>query len=68
MTNDQSALAIVKTISQLGSSIALDILVEGIETTEQLEILKSCNCLKGQGFYFYMPMNHSDAEQLLPRL
>lgn len=65
MTNDQSALAIVKTISQLGSSIALDILVEGIETTEQLEMLKACNCNKGQGFYFYTPMNSTDAEQLL---
>lgn len=68
MTHDQSALAIVKAISQLGSSIALDVLVEGIETTEQLEILKSCNCRKGQGFYFYIPMNNSDAAQLLPRL
>lgn len=65
MTDDHSALAIVKAISQLGCSIALDILVEGIETTEQLEMLKSCNCSKGQGFYFYTPMNSTDAEQLL---
>lgn len=65
INKDRSALAIIKAIGQLGCSIALDILVEGIETAEQLEILKSCNCRKGQGFYFYPPMNRDDAEQLL---
>lgn len=65
MTLDRSALAIVKAITQLGDSISLDILVEGIETAEQLEVLKACHCLKGQGFYFYRPMSYADATALL---
>ena len=65
MTLDRSALAIVQAITQLGASISLDILVEGIETAEQLEILKACHCLKGQGFYFYRPLSCADATALL---
>ena len=65
MTLDRSALAIVKAITQLGDSISLDILVEGIETAEQLEVLRACHCLKGQGFYFYRPMSYADATALL---
>lgn len=63
--NDPSAVAIVKAITQIGSSICLDILVEGIENTEQLDTLKACDCHMGQGFYFYKPMPSRDAEKLL---
>ena len=63
--NDPSAVAIVKAITQIGSSICLDILVEGIENTEQLDTLKACDCRMGQGFYFYRPMPGQDAEKLL---
>ncbi len=52
MNSDPSALAIVKAITQIGSSIALDVLVEGIENTEQLDTLIHCDCQIGQGFYF----------------
>lgn len=63
--HDPSALAIIKAITQIGSSISLDILVEGIENTEQLDTLKACDCKTGQGFYFYRPMSMQDAEKLL---
>ena len=63
--HDPSALAIIKAITQIGSSISLDILVEGIENTEQLDTLIACDCQTGQGFYFYRPMPMADAEQLL---
>lgn len=63
--NDPSAVAIVKAITQIGSSICLDILVEGIENTEQLDTLKECDCRMGQGFYFYKPMPGYEAEKLL---
>ncbi|MCG2607970.1 EAL domain-containing protein [Acinetobacter sp. SM34] len=60
-----SDLAIVKAISQIGASISLDILVEGIETSAQVEALKACDCYIGQGFYFYHPLKFQDAMQLL---
>ena len=63
--HDPSAVAIVKAITQIGSSICLDILVEGIENNEQLDTLKACDCRMGQGFFFYRPMPGQDAENLL---
>ena len=68
MHDDVSSLAIVKAISQIGTSISLEILVEGIEHLEQLDALKACDCHTGQGFYFYRPMPSSDATQLLQPL
>ncbi len=65
MNSDPSALAIVKAITQIGSSIALDVLVEGIENTEQLDTLIHCDCQIGQGFYFYRPMASASAQALL---
>lgn len=65
MIKDPSALAIVKAITQLGSSISMDILVEGIESTEQLDVLKACECRAGQGFYFYRPMSFEHTSKLL---
>lgn len=65
MHNDPSALAIVKAISQIGRSISLDILVEGIEKREQVEALQACDCHSGQGFYFYQPLIFQEATQLL---
>ena len=63
--DDPSSLAIVKAISQIGASISLEILVEGIERLEQVDALKACDCHTGQGFYFYRPMPSNDATQLL---
>jgi diguanylate cyclase (GGDEF)-like protein len=63
--HDPSAVAIVKAITQIGSSISLDILVEGIENLEQLDTLKACDCNMGQGFFFYRPMPGQEAEALL---
>ncbi len=68
LNTDPSALAIVKAITQIGSSISLDVLVEGIENTDQLKTLINCDCKIGQGFYFYRPMASHSAQQLLNTL
>lgn len=65
MHTDSSALAIVKAITQIGASISLKILVEGIEHSEQVDTLKECDCHIGQGFYFYRPLSYDKAMQLL---
>ena len=65
LNSDPAALAIVKAITQIGSSISLDVLVEGIENTEQLSTLLQCDCQIGQGFYFYRPMSSNSALELL---
>lgn len=65
MHTDSSALAIVKAITQIGASVSMNILVEGIEHSEQVDTLKACDCHIGQGFYFYRPLSYDKAVELL---
>ncbi|MDG4812341.1 EAL domain-containing protein [Hydrogenovibrio sp. 3SP14C1] len=50
------ARSIVKAIINMGHSLGLKVLAEGIETPNQLDILKSLNCDEGQGFLFSKPL------------
>lgn len=43
------------------------VIVEGVETKEQVEFLKSCNCNYAQGYYFYKPMPIEEFEKLVYR-
>jgi diguanylate cyclase (GGDEF)-like protein len=65
MHNDLSIMAIVKAICQLGPTMHLSILAEGIEQLEHVSTLKACECALGQGFYFYRPMPAASVCQLL---
>jgi EAL domain-containing protein (putative c-di-GMP-specific phosphodiesterase class I) len=60
--------AIVKAIIAMAEELQLKILVEGVETQEQVEILKLFGCHYFQGFYFAKPMNAEHATQLLMTL
>lgn len=41
------------------------VVAEGVETEEQVEILKSLGCSTIQGFYFYKPLSVQEIENLL---
>jgi diguanylate cyclase (GGDEF)-like protein len=50
-TNSNNA-KLVSSIIDLGKSLNLSIIAEGVETAEQLNFLKLHRCEEGQGFYF----------------
>jgi diguanylate cyclase (GGDEF)-like protein len=50
-------LDITRTIITLAHSLELDVIAEGVETTEQLEILRSLGCEYGQGYLFSRPLD-----------
>lgn len=60
MTNDNADKRIVELIISLAKSFNLKIVAEGIETGEQLEILKKLNCDLVQGFYLSKPIPYLD--------
>jgi diguanylate cyclase len=54
---------LVKSILQIGQTLGLKVVAEGIETEEQLQHLKSLNCLIGQGYIFSKPIKAAELEK-----
>ncbi|CAK8583626.1 MULTISPECIES: EAL domain-containing protein [Priestia] len=52
---DQIGEVLVETIIQMGKKLGLNIVVEGIETEEQLQFVIEKGCQVGQGYIFYEP-------------
>lgn len=54
--NTVSAKAIVTSIIGLGESLGLEVVAEGIETSDQLDFLREHGCGFGQGYLFNRPL------------
>jgi len=58
-------LAIVRTILTLARNLGLDVIAEGVETSDQLELLRWLNGDYAQGFYFHEALEPSRVEVIL---
>jgi diguanylate cyclase len=47
---------LIETLLQLGHTLDLGIVAEGVETSEQLEFLRARGCQRAQGYHFARPM------------
>lgn len=56
ITSDKNNKNIVEVTVNLGNKLNLTVVAEGVETKEQLEMLKQMNCNRVQGFYFSKPI------------
>jgi diguanylate cyclase (GGDEF)-like protein len=56
---------LAQSIIELGQTLRLEIVAEGVERAEQLGWLQSRNCDLGQGFYFSEPVDPDDLTRLL---
>ena len=54
-TDERSAI-IVKGIIDIARGFGIDVVAEGVETPEQLALLKQMNCHQAQGYYLGRPM------------
>ena len=52
MLNNSESREIVKTILSLGSNLRLEVVAEGVETAEQVNLLQSLGCGYAQGYFF----------------
>jgi len=59
---------IVSAIIGMGKNLHQRIIAEGVETSEQLELLRARQCDEGQGFLFHKPLSAGDFEKLLKAL
>jgi diguanylate cyclase (GGDEF)-like protein len=56
---------IVRTILELARGLGMDVVAEGIETAEQMQILRDSGCGYGQGYLFARPLAAADLESLI---
>ena len=69
VTSDPDDAAIVTAIIGLAKSLELEILAEGVETCEQLDVLLGLGCERFQGFLFSRPLLPARADEIFrPRL
>ncbi|MEH2202297.1 putative bifunctional diguanylate cyclase/phosphodiesterase [Nostoc sp.] len=62
---DRGNLDIVQTIITLAHKLGVDVTAEGVETKEQLALLRKLNCEYGQGYFFSHPLDSSQATALI---
>ncbi|MCU0518532.1 MAG: EAL domain-containing protein [Oscillatoria sp. Prado101] len=65
MTADGHNSEIVHTIVTLAHTLGMDAVAEGVETPEQLDLLRTLQCEYGQGYLFSKPVDSSAARALL---
>lgn len=60
---EAGTFAIVRSIIQIAYNLEIDVVAEGVETKEQMEILQQLGCKCVQGFLFYKPMSFAEIEE-----
>jgi len=65
MRRDTDEAAVLHAIVQLGATLRMHVVVEGVESTEQLEQLRAMGCVAAQGFLWSMPVPADAAAALL---
>jgi EAL domain-containing protein (putative c-di-GMP-specific phosphodiesterase class I) len=62
---DQGDPAIVQAVIGLARLLNMEMVAEGVESKQQLELLASWGCKAAQGFYFGKPMSANEIGELL---
>ena len=65
MEQDSEKLDIVRAMISVAHNLGLEVVAEGIERVEQIDLLRSLGCEYGQGYFFSTPLRATDAFNLL---
>ncbi len=57
-----NGLEIIRIIVMLGQTLGMKVIAEGIETSEQLNLLKELQCEYGQGYFFSKPISAAEVD------
>ncbi|TDF99653.1 putative bifunctional diguanylate cyclase/phosphodiesterase [Paenibacillus piri] len=65
ITKDPDNAAIVSTILAMANHLRLEVVAEGVETTEDLQFLLNKECRHAQGYFFSRPLPKEQFKQLI---
>jgi EAL domain-containing protein (putative c-di-GMP-specific phosphodiesterase class I) len=68
LSTDKDSLAILRAVVGLGRSLGIVTTAEGVETRDQLEVLRTEGCTDAQGYLFSQPQSAADVRDLLTGL
>ena len=66
MTENDEIAAIVSAVVRLAGSLAIDVIAEGVETADQLDLLRAMGCGIAQGHFFSAAVEASAVPALAP--
>lgn len=66
--HDDQARSIVEATINLGHRLGMNVVAEGVETLETVELLRQLGCNDGQGYFFGIPMHGSELGEWLEGL
>nr|WP_321443026.1 EAL domain-containing protein [uncultured Cohaesibacter sp.] len=67
LPHSTDSLAVINAVGALAHGLGMDVIAEGMESAEQVEVLKIARCDIGQGYYFGKPMPQADFTAYLNR-
>ena len=67
IVTDSKTREIVRFLINLCKVNELEVIAEGVDNKEQLEVLRKCKCDTIQGFYFSQPLSKQDFEKFLAK-
>ncbi len=65
MCEGGEGMEIARTILPMANNLRLDVVAEGVETVQQVDLLKKLQCKYGQGYYFSRPLSAEGTAALL---
>jgi diguanylate cyclase (GGDEF)-like protein len=65
LITDAADAGVVSAVIQMGKSLQMRVVAEGVETKDQVVYLRKMACAEAQGYYFSRPMNAADFSSLM---
>jgi EAL domain-containing protein (putative c-di-GMP-specific phosphodiesterase class I) len=65
LPHDRQGVRVIGGVIGMATQLGLDVVAEGVESAEQLEVLRTLSCGFAQGHYFAHPLTAADARKLL---
>ncbi|WP_009543303.1 putative bifunctional diguanylate cyclase/phosphodiesterase [Crocosphaera subtropica] len=63
LTKDYQNISLVSVILAVGKTLDIRVVAEGVETQQQLDILKNLHCPEMQGYFFSQPLTPDEVTQ-----